>query len=173
LVVSPLWYYAGLHGRWVRLTVGVAAYILFIPILVRIPIAYIQFGGAPMSVRDTFVVYYVIPSILWVPAFFVLNGLDGIEQTLGSDLPKAYYLRLAKTAKAPWTREALAAIEELSDQVILADVAKKAALEEARAAAIEKLVDQAVLAEIAKTDEDKDVRKTAEKRLQSLTSSSV
>ena len=59
----------------------------------------------------------------------------------------------------------LAAVERLTDQRVLVDVAKNDEYSSFRRAAVERLTDQRVLADVAKNDEDWHVRQDAVKRL--------
>lgn len=60
------------------------------------------------------------------------------------------------------------ALEKLTDQNILADIAQSAKDRTARFAALEKLTDKKILADIAKNDTDNNVRTAAEKKLTDL-----
>ena len=65
-------------------------------------------------------------------------------------------------------RVRLAAVQKLTDQPLLADIAKNAVEQIVRTTAALKLTDQAVLAEIAKNDFDPLVRAAAAERLRAL-----
>jgi hypothetical protein len=73
---------------------------------------------------------------------------------------------LAKIAKKARTEQARSsAVENLTDQALLAEITKTDGEASVRARAVAKLTNQAVLAEVAKADKDGSVRRTAAERL--------
>jgi CHAT domain-containing protein/Tfp pilus assembly protein PilF len=81
---------------------------------------------------------------------------------------------LADIAKGNLGRQlSQAAVKKLTDQKFLADVALNACYANIRQTAAEQLTDQEILAQIAKNDSDPNVREAAAKKLKSLSDKSV
>lgn len=146
----------------------------------REPLGYAAGGTGPESVTEsetndpnTAPLWDTVDEMLGPAIIDLVEYLGGTEALA----------RLAETKDSPaveleedqvmvktFTEDTLlnAAVDKLSDQGVLADIARNAGEPEVRCQAVAKLTDQAALTDIAKTDREESVRWAAESRLKQL-----